>query len=284
VSRLGVWLCLLVALLAAPASARELKLTTWNLNWLTLRPAGAPGVPADIRPREAEDFDRLRAYALELDADVVGVQEVDSYDVLRMVFPRDRYVLHLTRDRLTQKVGVAIRRGLRHDVHPDVPLAADPGTWVRSALDVTLTETGLRLLVVHLKQGCRDPRQDRSGGRDCAILHGQAQPLIAWIAERQAASVPFVVLGDFNRWMDRRDRFLDSLRVAAPLTRATEGFANPCWGKAAFIDHILLGGGAQAWIVPNSLAVLRYREAGDGWKERISDHCPVSVRLRAVDR
>ena len=277
---LGSCLCLLVLLLAGPARAADLKLTTWNLNWLTLRPAGAPGLPSDVRPREAGDFDRLRAYALELDADVVGVQEVDSYDVLRLVFPPDRYVLHLTRDRLTQKVGVAIRRGLRHDVHPDVAMAADPGTQVRSALDITLTETRLRLLVVHLKQGCRDPKQDRSGGRDCAILHGQAQPLAAWIAERQEA---FVVLGDFNRWMDRRDRFLDALRQAAPLTRATEGFANPCWANTAFIDHILLGGPAQAWVVPNSLVVLRYRETGDGWKARISDHCPVSVRLRAPD-
>lgn len=268
---------LLVLLLAGPACAAELKLTTWNLNWLTLRPAGAPGLPPDIRPRDAGDFDRLRAYALELDADVVGVQEVDSYDALRLVFPADRYVLHLTRDRLAQKVGVAIRRGLRHDVHPDVAMASDQGTPVRSALDVTLTETRLRLLIVHLKQGCRDPKQDRSGGRDCAILHGQAQPLAAWMAERREA---FVVLGDFNRWMDRRDRFLDALRQAAPLTRATEGFANPCWASTAFIDHILLGGAAQVWIVPNSLAVLRYRETGDGWKERISDHCPVSIRLR----
>jgi hypothetical protein len=27
------------------------------------------------------------------------------------------------------------------------------------------------------------------------------------------------------------------------------------------------------------LRVLRYRETGAEWKERLSDHCPVSVRL-----
>ena len=129
---------------AGGAWAEGIKLSTWNLNWLTLRPAGSPGLPADLRTRAPEDFERLRAYALELDADVVAVQEVDGYDALRQVFPSDRYVLHLTRDRLSQKVGVAIRRGLRHDLHPDVPLSTDPATPVRSGLDVTLTESGLR--------------------------------------------------------------------------------------------------------------------------------------------
>lgn len=268
-------------LLSCPGPrAEEIRLSTWNLNWLTLRPAGSPGLPPELRPRAAADFDRLRDYARELDADVVAVQEVESYEALRLVFSGDRYVLHLTRDRLTQRVGVAIRRGIRHDVNPDVPLSADGGAFVRSALDVTLTASGLRLLIVHLKQGCRDPRRDQTGGRDCLVFHAQTAPLLDWIAARQAEAVPFVILGDFNRWMDRADPFLASLRRAAPLLRATEGLANPCWKGAAFIDHILLGGAAKAWLVPASLAVLLYRETGAEWKSRLSDHCPVVIGLR----
>jgi len=276
----GVWIIGLVLLLAPGwAWAADLKLATWNLSWLTIRPPGSPGLPADIHARTDDDFDRLRGYALELDADVVALQEVESYAAARRVFPADRYVLHLTHDRLSQKVGVAIRRGLRHDVHPDVPLSADLRT--RSGLDVTLAlATPLRILAVHLKQGCRDPRGDRKGGRDCAIFHAQADPLAAWIAERQAEGGGFVILGDFNRWMDRRDPFLAVLRRASPLVRATEGFASRCWRDEAFIDHILAGGVARGWLLPDSLSVFRYREEGTGWAGRLSDHCPISARFR----
>ena len=266
-------------LLAGPAWPAELKLATWNLSWLTVREPGSPGLPADIHARTDDDFDRLRAYALELDADVVALQEVDSYAAARRVFPSDRYVLHLTHDRLSQKVGVAIRRGLRHDRHPDVPLSDDPRT--RSGLDVTLALAApLRLLAVHLKQGCRDPKGDRKGGRDCAIFHGQTDPLVAWIGAREAEGGGFVVLGDFNRWMDRRDPFLAALRQVSPLVRATEGYASRCWRDEAFIDHILAGGAARGWLLPDSLSVFRYRETGAGWVVRLSDHCPVSARFR----
>ena len=42
---------LLLLLLAAPARAAELKLATWNLEWLTLRPAGDPALPLDRATR-----------------------------------------------------------------------------------------------------------------------------------------------------------------------------------------------------------------------------------------
>jgi endonuclease/exonuclease/phosphatase family metal-dependent hydrolase len=107
----------------------------------------------------------------------------------------------------------------------------------------------------------------------------QIPPLQDWIAARGSEGVPFAILGDFNRHMDGRDQFWAALRKVAPLTRATEGRSSPCWGGEAFIDHILLGGAARAWLQPDSLRVLTYRETGDVWKERLSDHCPVSVRL-----
>lgn len=277
----GIRVAWLLALLLLPAGAvaADLKLATWNLSWLTIRAPGSPGLPADIHARTDQDFDRLRAYALELDADVVALQEVESYAAARRVFPADRYVLHLTQDRLSQKVGVAIRRGLRHDLHPDVRLSDDPRT--RSGLDVTLAlATPLRILAVHLKQGCRDPKGDRRGGRDCAIFHAQTDPLAAWIGQRVADGGAFVILGDFNRWMDRRDPFLAALRQVSPLARATEGYASRCWRDEAFIDHILAGGPARDWLLPDSLSVFRYREEGVGWAARLSDHCPVSARFR----
>jgi hypothetical protein len=83
--------------------------------------------------------------------------------------------------------------------------------------------------------------------------------------------------------MDGRDQFWDALSSSAPLTRATEGHASPCWGGEAFIDHIILGGAARDWLELDTLRVMTYRETGEEWKERLSDHCPLSVRLRLPD-
>ena len=101
---------------AFPAFGAELKLATWNLNWLTLKQAG---LPPDVVLRAPEDFARLAEYAVALNADAVALQEVASREAAEAVFPRDRYSIHLTRDRVMQRVGWAIRRGLRYDIHPD---------------------------------------------------------------------------------------------------------------------------------------------------------------------
>ena len=45
----------------------------------------------------------------------------------------------------------------------------------------------------------------------------------------------------------------------------------------------MLGGAAREWLQPDTLRVLTYRETGAKWQQRLSDHCPVSVRLRVPD-
>ena len=113
----------------------------------------------------------------------------------------------------------------------------------------------------------------------CETLGLQVAPLRGWIAQRREEGVPFVLLGDFNRRMEGRDELLASLNATAPLARATEGRATPCWGGSGFIDHILAGGAARGWMAADTLRVMTYRE-GEAMKERLSDHCPVSVRFR----
>lgn len=273
-------------LLGAGAQAAELKIATWNLNWLTTRPTGSPGLPPDVKSRTPDDFDLLRQYAAELNADVIAVEEVDGRDAAAKVFPLDRYSIHMTRDRVTQRTGLIVRRGLRYEINPDVTaIAGNPVTRLRSGADITLQLPAgkLRLLAVHLKTGCQAQPLSTSTRRSCVELRDQIQPVKDWIAARAADKMPFLILGDFNRWMDGRDQFLAALRQAAPLSRATEGHSSPCWGAETFIDHILAGGPARDWMQTDSLRVLRYRETGPEWKERLSDHCPVSVRLAVPD-
>jgi endonuclease/exonuclease/phosphatase family metal-dependent hydrolase len=276
-------LLLLSVFLPLPAFSAELKVATWNLDWLTTRSAGDPDLPADVAPRSDDDFGRLSQYALELNADVIAIEEVDGFSAASKIFPRDHYSIHMTRDHVVQRVGIVVRRGLRYDLNPDV--TALGANHLRSGADITLhlAASDLRILAVHLKKGCREIPLPKAKSRVCEELRDQIPPLADWIAARRQEGLPFLILGDFNRWMDRGDTFLAELRKAAPLVRATEGHSSPCWGGENFIDHILAGGPAADWMRPDTLQVLTYRETERSWQDRLSDHCPVSVRFEVAD-
>jgi endonuclease/exonuclease/phosphatase family metal-dependent hydrolase len=280
VNRILLLLCLFLPL---PALSADLKIATWNMNWLTTRSAGDPDLPADVTPRSDEDFGRLAQYAKELNADVVAIQEIDGFSAASKVFARDQYSIHMTHDHVVQRVGIVVRRGLHYDINPDV--TALGGHHLRSGADITLHIGGadLRILAVHLKKGCREIPLPKAKSRVCEELRAQVPPLADWITARRQEGVPFLILGDFNRWMDGNDTFLAELRNAAPLVRATEGQSSPCWGGENFIDHILAGGPAAGWMRSDTFRVLTYRETERSWQERLSDHCPLSVRFAVPD-
>ncbi len=276
-------LFLLAFLLPGVAHAAELKMATWNLEWLTARPEGDPALPSDVHPKTEADLTRLRRYADALDADVVALEEVDGPGIAAVLFPPDRYALFFTKDDVIQRVGLAVRRKFTVIRNPDLTgldLYPDAHFHLRSGADITLEWPGgrLRIMAVHLKTGCQHDRLDTSHRPQCSTLRGQVPVLQGWIAQRRTEGIPFVMLGDFNRWMDGADQVLASLNAAAPLTRATEGRDSPCWGGGHFIDHILAGGAARGWMEADSLQVMTYREDASE-KEHLSDHCPVSVKF-----
>ena len=278
-----LFLAAILIAVAQPAAARVLKIATWNLEWLTLRSAGDPALPETVTPKRPEDRALLRRYAATLDADVVALEEVDGPEVAAEIFTPDRYALFFSHDDVVQRVGFAVRRGIAVQQNPDlVALDIYPNAHfhLRSGVDITLDfpSARLRLLGVHLKSGCHYGSLSNNPGRVCDTLRRQVLPLQGWIAQRREEGVPFALLGDFNRRMDGRDEMMAALNQASPLLRVTEGRSTPCWGGNSFIDHIMLGGAARAWLEPNSMRVLVYRE-GEEAKERLSDHCPVSVRL-----
>ena len=264
--------------------AAELKVATWNMEWLTSNP---DDLPEGTSPKPAAGIEALRRYALLLDADVIAIEEADGPAIAAQVFTPDRYQIFMTHDRAKQRVGIVVRRGISAQQNQDLaaldlyPEARHP---LRSGADVTLDLPSgpIRLLAVHLKTGCHFDALT-SQRPACHTLHEQVPPLQGWIAQRQAEGAPFVVLGDFNREMNGRDDLLAALRASAPLALATEGQSSPCWGGTSFIDHILAGGAAKGWMEPGTMRVLVYREKDEASRTLLSDHCPVSVRFRLPD-
>jgi endonuclease/exonuclease/phosphatase family metal-dependent hydrolase len=283
------FLILLLLLLAAPAGAAEIKLASWNIAWLTLKPAGHPDLPRDLYTRSPQDFSLLRQYADRLAADVIALQEIDGAEAGARVFDPARYAIHLTDERDVQRPGFAVSRALRFTANRDLvelDIRASARRSLRRGADITVEAPGgarLRLLSVHLNAGCREDAFGPGGTSDCEGLARQAEIIARWAAERQREGVAFAILGDFNRRMNERDDFLRIVEAAAPVLRPTAGLSSPCWADARggrpFISHILLGGAAREWLTPRSFAVLAYAERERSYRERLSDHCPISVRL-----
>jgi endonuclease/exonuclease/phosphatase family metal-dependent hydrolase len=279
----------LVLLLATSLHAAEIKLATWNIAWLTLRPAHDELLPRNLTPRQPSDFTRLADYARRLEADVVALQEVDGPEAGARVFDPRAYVFVFTRESDVQRTGFAVRRGItvtQNDDLSELDLAPNARFSQRRGADITVEHNGrrLRLLSVHLNAGCREGAIEASRGRECESLLRQSEVLARWIAERRRENIAFAVLGDFNRRMDHpRDDMTATLAAAAPLLRANEGASNPCWADARggrpFISHILLGGPARDWMQRGSLRVMVYGERDPAFRDRLSDHCPMSVRL-----
>ncbi|HET9863433.1 MAG TPA: endonuclease/exonuclease/phosphatase family protein [Steroidobacteraceae bacterium] len=290
----------------------ELKLATWNLEWFmkpeTLRalaPACTPpdtprdgarrAIPCDVAnhlARSGEDIAALHRHARELDADVIALQEVDGADAARLLFPDHEFCFS---GRIAvQNNGFAIRRGLPFSCGPDLePLSLQDD--VRRGVELRLfpgTVREMRLLSVHLKSGCaRDPLT--ATRPSCTELARQVPALERWIDQQAREHRPFAVLGDFNRDLRREPpgaslwgEIDDQDPPDADLVNTAEGqaFQNcmPQQTFSGYIDYIVLGRRMARGLVENSFGRALYRPR-DALRRKLSDHCPVFIRLRVAD-
>jgi endonuclease/exonuclease/phosphatase family metal-dependent hydrolase len=300
-----------VAGMAAAAPA-DLKIATWNLEWFmkpeTLRelapgctPADAPrdgarrAVPCDVAhelARSREDIAALRRHAQALNADIVALQEVDGADAARLVFPD--YQFCFSGRSALQNNGFAIRRGLPFSCAPDLT-GLSMNDDVRRGVELRLfpgTAREMRLLSVHLKSGCaRDPLD--SAKPSCAELARQVPVLEQWIEAQASEHKPFAVLGDFNRDLRREPPGIslwadidDANPPAADLVNTAEGqaFQNcmPSQTFSGYIDYIILGRQMAQGLVKDSFGRELFRPK-DALRRKLSDHCPVFIRLRVAD-
>jgi endonuclease/exonuclease/phosphatase family metal-dependent hydrolase len=179
-------------------------------------------------PRYAEKLAALRAMFRRLDEQgvaLVALQEVSGAAAVQPLLPPG-WSVATTRElpgtpSIAQHVGVAWRRGIAVRDIEAVNTLADSGVPdrpLRPGLAFTAVVAGqpVRVLVVHLKAGCRsrvidapltandaklpDERQDAIAS-DCAMLRYQLPALEYWIDAH--AGGDFAVLGDFNRTLLR---------------------------------------------------------------------------------
>ncbi|MGH8252896.1 MAG: endonuclease/exonuclease/phosphatase family protein [Steroidobacteraceae bacterium] len=288
-------------------AATTLKLATWNMEWF-LTPAtfnslkgdctrdedahrwNPRSIPCDVAAtleRSSTDLRGMARVAERLDADVIAVEEVDGAAAASQVFRKHRFCF--TGGHEVQNTGFAIRPGLPYRCGPDL-MELSLGDQLRRGATLVLfpgTPRELYLLAVHLKSGCaRGSLESRA--RACERLARQAPSLRDWIASQERAGHRFAVLGDFNRELQgERGEGLWS-RIGAsgpnnPLFNTADGeiFRNcfPGQTHTGYIDYILLGRALAPALQRGSFERLTYSPV-DAWRLKLSDHCPVAIRLR----
>ena len=258
-----------------------LVVATWNIEWLTDSP------PSDLRPRSDEDYARLAAYAQRLDADLVFVQEVDGAELAARVFDPDVYDFAFTgQDALTQEVGVVYKKGLELEKMPDVEALDVGNDRLRWGIDVRVEVFGqtVRFLGIHLKSGCFDYPLSPFD-YTCNLLRLQLPVLEAWIDARATEGTPAIILGDFNRRLDKEDAFWKALDDNEPegtdLTLVTQGYRSRCWDSRfpRYIDHFVLNAPAVPLMEPGSFSQLVFDDEDAPFEDALSDHCPLTITL-----
>jgi endonuclease/exonuclease/phosphatase family metal-dependent hydrolase len=264
-------------------------------------PADAPrdgarrAVPCDVAhelARSVEDIAALKRHARSLDADVVALQEVDGPDAARLVFPD--YEFCFSSRIAVQNNGFAIRRGVPFACGPELA-ELSMSDDVRRGVELRLfpgTAREMRLLSVHLKSGCaRDSLE--STRPSCGELARQVPVLEQWIDAQAGEHKPFAVLGDFNRDLRREPAGVsiwgeidDASPPEADLVNTAEGqaFQNcmPSQTFSGYIDYIILGRQMARGLVKDSFGHEVFRPK-DAQRRKLSDHCPVFIRLRVAD-
>ena len=272
----------------ATATAKQVKLASWNLEFL----AEKNGV--GCQPRGPADYAAMRRIAEGLDADVIAFQEAENEAAAARVFDPSRFVIimeeragapsgtcggeHKAQKVIRQAVGFAIRKGVAFDRNADVTALMLGNPQLRSGVDILLRPRGqpaIRLLSVHLKSGCFAG----SEGKACPVLLQQIPMLERWIDAAAAGPDRLAVLGDWNRRLGLAGDSVwteidDSDPANADLRLADAGVRPECDPRYdSFIDHIVLD--KRAGDDLKSFAETRYAAN----EKHHSDHCPVSVVL-----
>jgi exonuclease III len=260
------------------AEKQELRVMTWNVDWFQDTSHG----PRDDDRQYQGVKKILQSSAMSL-IGLVEVASVVAFD--RLVHELKGYSGVLSNYRWTQKTGLLYAKS-QFDLEGSMPLTAIT-TARRPPLEVRLRRRSdgllLYVIVVHAKA-----KEDTKSYRERVRF----SKLLKSYLDEKRASVPLIVLGDFNDLLTGSitpnmpspyQNFVNDpqyLAATRELNTQRGGEKSGRWGST--IDHILLSDELAPHLVKGSVDVVQKEMRGrfTAFTRNISDHYPVTLTIR----
>jgi endonuclease/exonuclease/phosphatase family metal-dependent hydrolase len=193
------WLLFTALLWIAGAAAQEIKVATYNIYFLD----------EGITPSRKE---RLQKVLAELDADVIGFQEINTAAGLRNILPAEYDIAMADDPEEVQELALAVRPPLKiisfHSVFPDT-IYDHAFPRKRDLLEVRVDGYGKNFVfLVHHAKSRRGGRNETAGRREAA------SKLMVEYIKSKLKKRNVILLGDFNDNPD--DRSLNILEYGNP--------------------------------------------------------------------
>ncbi len=294
----------LLAVLLAPlwpglAAADVLRIATWNIYFLYDEIDDVDVFPPNRIPREEADFRNLASVMARMDADIWGMQEVESIDALERLTKHlpGRYTIAVSnRKARSQKTAVLIRNRPDLEINrlPDFTGLDLGGLRYGLVLQVKSKDLVFTLMVVHLKSGCFGPQNETPQCDSWVKRSEQLRLINGWLREQLKTDPDrnVMVLGDFNQRFVPGSQGWELLTDGVPLATVDTGWKNDCWfydwPKYPLIDHIVVTKSLVPHLVTGSFQQpdleAKYPSINKDERDRlmrvISDHCPLAADFR----
>lgn len=211
--RLAALLAALLFLGAGPLGAEAVRVATFNIKFLSVRDSPCGRLPVEDVRTQGQRLEKLREVIRILDAQVIGLQEIDDRQALETLFDPAQWTLIIDDESQDcQDLALAVRLPLQARGFTPPDFDADDGNFLAAAEDNEFfprrrdllsveieTPAGYRFWVlVHHAKSRAEGRADSDERRA-----GAGARIVALIRQR-LADQPLVLVGDFNDSPDDR--------------------------------------------------------------------------------
>ncbi len=259
--------------------SKYLTVATFNIEWLG-------DMINDRIDRVPEDYKLIAEIIKKSDADIIALQEIENYKALKLLTKYlPEFESYLGKKGNQQNLGLLYKKNIRVDfIKEYTPLIIEEGrTRPGLVFDCKAGNFDFVMMVVHYKSTSKyeDTKEKIQKSQDLRAAQIQKTHFWADSILRNTKEQDIIILGDFNDTpMRKKNNLFAIFKFDSNFVFLTENLKSCKYPNAYSIDHILVSKTTNSRYIKNSLRSLDFRAIlRDQELERISDHCPVSVKF-----
>lgn len=257
-----------------PRQADTVTVGTFNIAWL------GDG-EKDREKRDDEDYARIAGVITQMNADIIGLQEIENEAALRKVMRYlDSYSCFVGSTARGQNVALLYKEGVEvQHIYEYMPVAIQKGRN-RPGLVAHCKKGNFdwTMMVVHLKSTSRYDSTDNMRQESRETRRLQCSAISQWVdSVVSTKEKDVIIVGDFNDFpLRKKEPTLTTLLENRHITFITKERKSCKDEKLYAIDHIVASQTAQKRFLVSSDGMINfYASEKKEIAQKISDHCPV---------